>query len=44
MTRNEVIKMTLTSEEKAEIKAAAKVVGLDVSAFVRVAALRAARE
>lgn len=44
MTRNEIIKMTLTSEEKAEIRAAAKAVGLDVSSFVRVAALRAARE
>lgn len=43
MKRTEVIKITLTPDEKAEIIAAAKVASLDVSGFVRMLALRGAR-
>lgn len=44
MKRTEVIRLMLTPDEKAEIKAAAKSESLDVAAFVRVAALRMARQ
>jgi len=42
--RTEVIKITLTPDEKAEIIAAAKTASLDVSGFVRMMALRGARQ
>lgn len=38
-----IIKLTVTEDEKAEIKAAATSSGMDVSTYVRVSALRAAR-
>lgn len=44
MTRPEVIKITLTAEEKTEIKAAAKSEGLDMASFARMAVLRLARQ
>ena len=44
MKRTEVIKITLTPDEKAEIIAAAKTASLDVSGFVRMMALRGARQ
>jgi uncharacterized protein (DUF1778 family) len=43
MKRSEIIKITLTPDEKAEISAAARTAGLDVSAFVRMMAIKGAR-
>ena len=44
MNRKEVIKITVTAEEKSEIQAAAKSEGLTPSSFVRMAALRLVRQ
>lgn len=41
--KTQVIKVTVSEDEKAEIRAASKSEGMDMSTFLRVAALRLAR-